>query len=555
MILYNTDARGAAGGTNAIESSIYAAIAEANQSYVNSDINMQLELVHVAEVSYTSSGDLLTDVCRLHDAGDGFLDTVQSLRNTYRADLVALIVPDSTSGCGVTYGELVDPTVGCYTGSNHDVVGSPANSYEEGAYHVFGLGCVQTNFTLPHEFGHSGSARHNWACDSTDNSPTHSNHGYYYDSGTAASSWRTILTYPLSSGCGTHGDRVPYFSNPAISYLSHATGTSSGTQPADNHDVLNTTRAILANYRCSAPAPANVWMKDTWGDTGAEPDPDPDIMSASPYVWTRRSADTTMPGFSDRYQHEHQHENPVVHQPAWAYVKLQNGGSAGASGTVKLYYADASTSLAWPAGWTLVGSVPVTASSFATGATKVVQIPWADPPGTGHYCLTARWESPADPIPPETTDIDTNTRNSNNVIWRNLEILSTSTGDAITSFDARPLYGRAFTLEFVTPGPRPYLPSGELAVTLKASGAQLEAKPGSGVDADGPGRYLVRASGGRIDLVLPHTREAHVTVELRFHRTPQLERRAYRVLVNQIEEREANAAPKRVGGMTYDIQP
>ena len=553
MILYTPQARDDAGGKDAVEAAIYAAIAEANQSYVNSDINMQLELVHVAETSYTSTGSALTDICRLHDPGDGFLDDVQGLRDTYRADLVGLVVPDTLDACGVTYGELIDPSQGCNVISNHDVVRSPGNSHEEGAYHILALGCIQTNFTLPHEFGHSGSARHNWECDNSDNAPTHSNHGYYYDDGTSAS-WRTILTYPLSTGCGTHGNRVPYFSNPAISYLGHPTGTSAGAHPADNHDVLNTTRAVLANYRCSVPAPTNVWMKDTWGDTGAEPDPDPDIMYASPYVWTRRSADTTVAGLTDRYQHEHQHENPIVHQSTWAYVKLHNGGNAGAHGHVKLYYADASTSLSWPTGWTLIGDVNVPAPSFAAGSTKVVEISWADPLGTGHYCLTARWESPADPISPETTDIDANTRNSNNVIWRNVEILKTSTGDAATSFIARPLYGRTFALEFITPGPRPYLPLGELGVTLKASGADLVAKPSEGVVSIGPGQYQVHASGGRIDLVLPHTESAYITAELHFHFPKELESRSFRVLVNQIETKQ-EGLPMTVGGMAYDLQP
>lgn len=555
MILYTTEAKTTAGSTNAIESAIYAAIAEANQAFLNSDINMRLELVHLAEVAYAPApNSVLTDLCRLHDPGDGFLDNVQSLRDTYGADLVALVVGNGTDACGITYGDLINPTGSCTDSGNHDVVASPGNSHEGGAYHVFRLSCVQTNFTLPHEFGHSGSARHNWECDSSDNAPTHSNHGFYYDDGTSAS-WRTILTYPSNNPCGHNGNRVPYLSNPAISYLGHSTGTSAEPKPADNHDVLNTTRSILANYRCSAPAPTNVWMKDTWGDTGAEPDPDPDIMYASPYAWTRNALDTLATGFTDRYQHEHQHQNPVVHQPTWAYVKLHNGGSTAAGGHVKLYYADASTSLAWPAGWTLIGDVNVAASSFAAGSTKVVEIPWADPPGTGHYCLTARWESASDPIPPETSDIDANTRQSNNVIWRNLEIVKGGTGDAITSFVARPLFGRAFALEFVAPGRRPYLPSGELAVAIRASGAPLVAKPGEGVVESGPGRYRVHVSGGRIELVLPRTESAFVTVELRFHRPDKLERRNYRLLVNQIETAPSGGGAKRIGGIAYDLQP
>lgn len=554
MALYTQATRIAAGGTDAIEATIYAAIAEMNQSFVNSDVNVQIELVRLAETSYVSSGSFLTDVCRLHDPGDGFLDDVQAQRDTSRADLVVLFVPPSSS-CGLTYGQLIDSSLGCNVATNHDVVRTPGNVHEEGAYHALAMDCVPTNFTLPHEIAHSFSARHNWSCDGSDNRPTHSNHGFFFDDGTAAGSWRTILTYNSAQSCGHNGPRVPYFSNPAISYLGHPTGTSAEPNPTDNHGVLNTTRAVLANYRCSAPPPANVWMKDSWGDTGAEPDPDPGIMYASPYVWTRHAADTLVTGFTDRYQHEHQHENPILHQPTFAYVKLHNSGATAASGHVKLYYANASTSLAWPGAWTLIGDVTVPSAAFAAGATKVVEIPWADPPGTGHYCLTARWESAADPIPPETADINANTRNSNNVIWRNLEILSMAGGDADTSFVARPLYGRTFALEFTAPGPRPFLPGGVLTVTLKASGASLDAKAGRGVIESGPGQYRIQASGGRIELVLPHVESAFVTVEVRFRLPAGLERRTYRVLINQFEENDQRSPAAIVGGMAYDLQP
>ena len=419
---------------------------------------------------------------------------------------------------------------------------------------MLALGCIQTNFTLPHEFGHSGSARHNWACDGSDNAPTHSNHGYFHDSGSDATSWRTILTYPLSSGCGTHGSRVPHFSNPSINFNGNPTGIATGSNPADNHDVLSTTRAVLANYRCSVAPPAKVWMKDTWGDTGAEPDPDTDIMYASPYVWTRQSQDTLTAGFTDRYAHEHQHQNPVLHQQTWTYVKLHNNGAASASGHVKVYYADASTSLSWPGSWTLVGDVTV--PSFAAGSTKVVELSWADPPGIGHYCLTARWESIADPITGETSNIDANTRNSNKVIWRNLEILGTPGGDADSAFLAGPMAGRVFVLEFVTPGPRPFLPRGEMLVSLDSvGGGHLESKALDGVTQTGPNQYRVRASKGRIEVIVAAQEKPSVMVKVRFHRPKEQERRTYRILIDQLESRREGTGLERVGGMAYELEP
>ena len=43
------------------------------------------------------------------------------------------------------------------------------------------------------------------------------------------------------------------------------------------------------------------------------------------------------------------------------------------------------------------------------------------PATEGHFCLLARWVSATDPITGEGADITANVRNSNNIVWRNLE--------------------------------------------------------------------------------------------------------------------------------------
>src|SRR6185503_16219071 len=59
----------------------------------------------------------------------------------------------------------------------------------------------------------------------------------------------------------------------------------------------------------------------------------------------------------------------------------------------------------------------------------------ATAPGPGgHYCLVARWVSTSDPIASEGPSIFDNVRNSNNLVWRNLEELPPSgdgTSDAV----------------------------------------------------------------------------------------------------------------------------
>jgi Bacterial TSP3 repeat len=52
-----------------------------------------------------------------------------------------------------------------------------------------------------------------------------------------------------------------------------------------------------------------------------------------------------------------------------------------------------------------------------------VNAPWT-PPGLGHYCLTAVWVSGQDPLfAPFNGDPNSNTRNNNNVVWRNVHVV------------------------------------------------------------------------------------------------------------------------------------
>ena len=75
---------------------------------------------------------------------------------------------------------------------------------------------------------------------------------------------------------------------PAISHCSEPVGT-----PTTIDRPRSTTARTVANLRCGLETPGNVWMKDTWDDTGAEPDPtqDNEVMWKSPYIWVRNAQD------------------------------------------------------------------------------------------------------------------------------------------------------------------------------------------------------------------------------------------------------------------------
>jgi hypothetical protein len=249
MVIYTDDARAASGGTDAIEAEMFLALEETNQSYINSNINQRLRLVHIEEINYAETGNTTTDRDRLQAPADGFLDNIHTLRNTFAADLVAFIVESNVDLCGKAF--IMNPV---------------STAFETFGFGVVIRDCATGNFSFGHEMGHIMSARHDWAADGTDNSPFHFNHGFTQPAPSMGGPWRTVMS---TAG----GTRLPFWSNPGVNFGGDPTGTNTEPQPTDNHQVLNDTAATVANFRCSSPATGNVWMKDTWNDTGLEPDP------------------------------------------------------------------------------------------------------------------------------------------------------------------------------------------------------------------------------------------------------------------------------------------
>ena len=402
MAVYTATTRIAAGGTNAIVAEIYLAAAETNQSYINSDIDQRVRLVHLAEVNYAETGIANTDKTRLREPADGHMDNVHTLRDTYAADLV-ILVTESLNACGSAY----------------DIMSTVGNAFESNAFCVVARSCATGNYSFAHELAHLMGARHDWDADPTNNSPYTYNHGFVMANPTAGDPWRTVMAYDSCAfpGCA----RVPYFSNPNVNYPvgGDAMGVANGPEQADNHQTLNNTALTVANFRCSSPGVNDVWMKDRWNDTGLEPDPNTvgESMSRSPYIWIRNDQDAEL-------VNQHQHQNPISGQTNWIYVKMHNGGAMAANGNLELYFAQASSGLSWPGDWTLLTTIPV--NGFAAHSTRIVEAQWDNLPGPGHYCMLARWNSAGDPMNGEGANIGSNVRNNNNLVWRNLNIIDLS---------------------------------------------------------------------------------------------------------------------------------
>jgi hypothetical protein len=183
---------------------IQIAVEEVNRSFRNSGVhNVSLRLVHTQLVDYDEAGaEHFEHLYRMVD-GVGLFSEVHKLRDEKRADIVGLIVDDPSS-CGLSTRVAAD---------------------SEEAYFVVHHSCAMITYSIAHEIGHIFGARHERTVDAS-NSPFDFGHGYVN-----GRKWRDIMSYREScGGC----PRIPYWSNPRISYDGEPTGTDAN----DNARVI-----------------------------------------------------------------------------------------------------------------------------------------------------------------------------------------------------------------------------------------------------------------------------------------------------------------------------
>jgi hypothetical protein len=212
MMLYSARA---AGHYMNMPDLIALAIKQINTSFRNSGLaNVSLRLVHTQMIDYEEGdGEHFDHLYRMVDAVGAFQD-VPRLRDEKRADIVGLIIDDA-SGCGLSTRVAPDA---------------------EDAYFVVHHSCAMTGFSIAHEIGHILGARHDRHTDALD-SPFPYGHGYV--NGTK---WRDIMSYQGGcEGC----PRIPYWSNPRITYNGEPTGTDAN----DNARVILEQALRVSNFR------------------------------------------------------------------------------------------------------------------------------------------------------------------------------------------------------------------------------------------------------------------------------------------------------------------
>jgi len=196
LVLYTPNANA---NTSNMQAMVQLSIDQMNQTFINSFVNVEVELAHLQQTEYfesnvnpTSSSSHDNDLTRFTLNGDGYMDEVHSLRSQYSADICVLIcdIPQTLNIAGV------------------------ARSIKSSSQNAF---CLVDYFysymamTFAHEIGHIIGCRHNESSDGN-NTPYSYGHGFTVDN-PSEGSWRTIMGTNYScNNC----PRNPFWSNPNV---------------------------------------------------------------------------------------------------------------------------------------------------------------------------------------------------------------------------------------------------------------------------------------------------------------------------------------------------
>jgi len=211
------------------------AIAETNTAYELSGVDTVLRLVHAyRESGYTEpASNVFNDALDgIRNMNDGVIDNVHDLRETFGADIVAMLIeglPQVSGLCGLGF-----------VGPRKDLM-----------FSITSWSCATGNFSFGHEIGHNMGCLHdrggnNNACDDAANS--------FYGWRNPQGDFRSIMATNCATGqCDMNPrngcPRGQFFSNPTLEF----NGQPMGDAGSDNVRQLNQARLDVATYTDSIP--------------------------------------------------------------------------------------------------------------------------------------------------------------------------------------------------------------------------------------------------------------------------------------------------------------
>jgi len=187
MVVFTDDCVTAEGGIDGANSLANLAVSEMNRALAQGDGLLRVNLVHTYETVYTQSGSQSTDLGRLRDTSDGYMDEVHGFRDAYGADFVELFI--ANYGSGVAY-------VNC----------DGTSGWAGNAFSVGKNTRVAATYTLAHELGHNMGLQHD-AANSGGSCSTAYCFGWETANGTGTT-YGSVMSYL--------GSRRPIYSNPAM---------------------------------------------------------------------------------------------------------------------------------------------------------------------------------------------------------------------------------------------------------------------------------------------------------------------------------------------------
>lgn len=223
---------GYANGTTNPSSVIASVITDTNSSMANTaGMPEQVNLVGVFDTTgyIQSASGPCADLSNLK-AGTAGLAGLLSARETTRADLVGLMVPNNGGG---------------YSGCADE---APAGGNPNAAFFVFSEADVApaaNHYAGSHEIGHNLGANHNPEnCSPVCGVPYSYSYGHLVN-GVASD----IMTYDNLTNCPSRCNRVPQYSTPAADFVGHPGYRAGISGQRDNGASMLNLASYVANYR------------------------------------------------------------------------------------------------------------------------------------------------------------------------------------------------------------------------------------------------------------------------------------------------------------------